>query len=472
MNNSDTVVLAAPEPVDWITEASKTRLLIGLLSAASIVVLDFFIVLACLPAIEHTLGATKAQLQLILASYAVANASLLVVGGRLGDALGRRRVMTVGVALFAAASLACGLATSAWALIAFRVLQGLAGALVQPQVLGLLSVNFESHEKPRIFGLYAAALGFAGIAAQLLGGLFVGLLPDDLGWRLCFIVSVPLCCFALLCSARANEGAHTGTRGIDLVGALLLGVGLGCICTFLTVGREQGWPTWSFYVLAAGIVSVGLLLGWLSIGSRSGADRVIPNGILRENAFWLALLRIFVFYCGVASLYFVLALQLRLVSGFTAVQVGLFFAWLAVCFVSTSTVKRFKSAFGNHSLHAGLACLASGHLMMLYAGSHADGFQQVLAFTLSCSLQGAGIGLLMGPLMASALSRVSLNRASTGGGIASSTQQVGNSIGVSAIGFAYFVAGSSTTSLESAVLYLLLCVLCLFALVSVPSAST
>ncbi|MET0660307.1 MAG: MFS transporter, partial [Steroidobacteraceae bacterium] len=200
-------------------------MLIGLLSAASIVVLDFFIVLACLPSIEQTLGASKAQLQLILASYAVANASLLVVGGRLGDALGRKRVMTLGVLLFAVASLACGLATSPWILIAFRVLQGLAGALVQPQVLGLLSVNFDDHEKPRIFGLYAAALGFAGVAAQLLGGLFVGLLPDNLGWRVCFIVTVPLCCFALVWSARAREGAHASSRSIDLLGSILLGVG-------------------------------------------------------------------------------------------------------------------------------------------------------------------------------------------------------------------------------------------------------
>ena len=446
-------------------------MLIGLLSAASIVVLDFFIVLACLPSIEQTLGASKAQLQLILASYAVANASLLVVGGRLGDALGRKRVMTLGVSLFAVASLACGLATSPWILIAFRVLQGLAGALVQPQVLGLLSVNFEEHEKPRIFGLYAAALGFAGVAAQLLGGLFVGLLSDNLGWRVCFIVTVPLCCFALLWSASAKEGAHSVSRSIDLLGSILLGVGLGCVCIFLTIGREKGWPVWSFQFLAAGVLSIALLIVWLSVGSRSGADRVIPSGILRENAFWLALIKIFLFYSGVASLYFVLALQLRQVSGFSALEVGLFFGWLAVCFVSTSTIKRLKSAFGRHSLHVGLACLGAGHLMMLYAGDHTFGVQQVLAFVLSSSFQGAGIGLLMGPLMASALSKVRPDRASTGGGIASSMQQVGNSIGVSAIGFAYFTTGSSTHSLDAAVGYLVISVLCLMALVSVPSRS-
>jgi MFS family permease len=113
------------------------------------------------------------------------------VGGRLGDVFGRRRLFLIGLALFAAASAACGLATSATALIAYRALQGLAGAMLQPQVLGLLSVNFDSKERPRVFGLYAAALGCAGIAAQLIGGTLVEFLPLDLGWRACFLIVVP-----------------------------------------------------------------------------------------------------------------------------------------------------------------------------------------------------------------------------------------------------------------------------------------
>lgn len=467
MKQAAAVALKADEPVDFEARPGKSKLLLGLLSGASIVVLDFFIVLACLPAIEQVMGATQAQLQLILAAYAVANASLLVVGGRLGDAFGRRRVMQLGVAAFAVSSLACGLATTPWTLIVFRAAQGLSGAMVQPQVLGLLTVNFDRQERPRVFGLYAAALGCAGIAAQLLGGLFVGFLPVDVGWRACFLASVPLCAAAMVLSRTAKDGEHGPSRKIDLVGALLLGLTLACMCTFLTMGREQHWPRWSFGVLAVGVLSAFSFLRWQAAGYEVGAERIIPRGILVHNSFWVSLVSIFGFYCGVASLYFVLALELRLRHGYSAVQVGLFFGWLAAFFVATSTMKRVKLAIGERWTEIGLGSLFAGHIAMMLAGSESAGASQVMGFVASCALQGAGIGCLMGPLMATALSTVPGQQASIAGGIASSMQQVGNSLGIAAIGFAYFGGTASTgTSLPGAVGYLCLVVLAVGVLVA------
>ena len=157
-----------------------------------------------------------------------------------------------------------------------------------------------------------------------------------------------------------------------------------------------------------------------------------------------------------ASLYFVLALELRLKHGFTAIEVGLMFGWLAVCFVTTSTLKSFKLLIGNRWAEIGLGALMLGHLVMWHAGSHLAGGGKTLGFILSCALQGAGIGCLMGRLMGDALKNVSPERSSVAGGIASTTQQIGNSMGIAGIGFVYFSGVPGETSLAGAVTYLVI----------------
>ena len=434
----------------------QAQLLVGLLSAASVVVLDFFIVLACLPAIEASLGASKAELQLVLAAYAIANASLLVVGGRLGDLFGRRRVLIWGLATFAAATAGCAFATSPMALIGFRVLQGLAGAMTQPQVLGLLSVNFEPAQRGRVFNLYAASLGCAGIVAQLIGGALVNHLPVDQGWRACFLLSLPLCVVAMFFSRTARDGPGSPRQKIDAVGALLLSAALTGVCAFLILGREQGWPGWSFSVLGIGLASAALLWGWQALGARTGDERIVPAGILGTGRFWLSLLMILAFYGGVASFYFVLALELRVGDGFQPIQVGLFFAWMAAWFVGTSSSTVVKLRLGDRWAAVGLCTLAAGHVLMLVPPILAPGFGRVVAVAISCALQGIGLGCLMGPLMANALSRVRRDQASVGGGIAATTQQIGNSLGIAAVGLAYFSGTEAETSVLRAVAYFLM----------------
>ena len=446
------------------------RVLAGLLCGAGIVVLDFFIVLACLPTLELDLHATKAQLQLILAVYAVANGSFLVIGGRLGDAFGRRRVLLWGLGAFANASLACGLSTSATMLITLRVVQGMAGALVQPQVLGLLTVNFEPAERPRVMGLYAAAMGLSGIGAQLLGAFFVASLPVEYGWRLCFFVSVPLCLGSMYLMSSACEGPRAKSTSVDAIGAILLACSLGCLCTFLTVGREQGWPAWTFVVLAVGLLSAAALAVWLETGYALNKERIVPRGILSENSFWASLARIFLFYCGVASLYFVLALELRINGGYSPWEVGLYFAWLAVCFVSASMSGTFKAIIGPNWAMFGACALILGHALMLVAFATLTSLAQLAVLVVSCSLQGCGVGCMIGPLTGEALGKVLPERASVGGGLASATQQVGNSFGVAAIGFFYFTDVHPAGNILGATCYLMaMCVVLAIATRQRPS---
>jgi MFS family permease len=436
--------------------AAQSQLLLGLCAGASSVVLDFFIVLACLPSIEQTLGASAGQLQLVMAAYAIANGSFVVVAGRLGDIFGRRLMFLVGLGLFALASAACGLATSAVSLIVFRIFQGVGGAILQPQALALLSVNFADANKARVFGLYAASQGFAGIVAQLVGGVLVAMLPLEMGWRACFMVVIPVCALAAYLASAAREPKGPSSAHVDIFGAVLVGGALGCLCVVLTLGRDAGWPTWTSEVLAAGFACATLLCFWLRAGHRVGAERVVPSGILRKNGFAVALLTVVAFYAGVASFYFVLALELRLNAAYTPLQVGYVFAWLGAWFVLTSSSRKVKVFLARRWDLAGVAVLAAGHVLMAFSLHALQGQGLVAGLLTGVALQGVGLGLLMGPVIANSVSRASRVHASVGGGMTSAAQQMGNSLGIAGIGFAYFQSGTSTSAgIVGATTYLL-----------------
>lgn len=435
-------------------------MLIGLFCGGAVVVLDFFIVLVALPSIGQSLGATPSHLQLVMAVYAIANGSLLVIGGRLGDLWGRRRAFLWGLAGFAIASVACGLATSAAALIASRALQGLFGALLQPQVLGLISLNITPVWRERVFARYAATMGAAGISAQLLGGVLVGALPPDLGWRMGFYIAVPMCAAAAWLARGAVDGWRDGAGRLDWPGAMLLGLALAGIGTVLTIGRESAWPAWTAQLAGASLLLLVLFVVWVVHRNRSGRPSLIPGVLWSAPGFPRALACILVFFAGVASLYFVLALALRDFAGFSPPQVGLLFAWLGLWFVMGSSAKRWPTRWLTPKRRHGVLLLALGHGLMAFAALNSWPIWTVPAFVCSSALQGLGIGRLMGPLMAGAMALVLPDQASVGGGLAASTQQIGNSMGICLIGWAYWGpsaadAGMTRGDMSGAALYLL-----------------
>ena len=457
----------AAVPLSDAEAANPSRLMVGLVAGAMVVVLDFFVVLACLPTIQQAMGATSAQIQWVMAAHAAANGSFLILGGRLGDLLGRRRVFLWGLCAFSASALACSLASSPTELIVFRALQGLSGALLQPQVLGLMSINFEGGQRQQAFGRYGAGMGLAGIGAQLLAGSLLQWLPLDTGWRACFLLSTPLCLLAAWGALRAVEGTRSSARGVDLIGALLLAATLGCLGGFLTVIREAD-PAQAALLLLAATLCCALVFGaWLRLGRLSGAARIIPAGVLSTNEFSFWLTKIILFYGGVASLYFVLALELRTEAGFSPMQVGLYFALLGACFAVTSSAVRLRRHLAERWAWVGILVLLCGHTLMLSASVQHTPLSQALLFVLSCAAQGTGIGLMLAPLMEQTIARTAEGAVSVGSGMAASAQQMGNSMGICLIGLAYFGADSSWApglplhGLLGAVAYLDLLLVCL-----------
>src|SRR5471030_1131045 len=223
-----------------------------LLTGAFLAPLDFFIVNVAMPSITSGLHATAADVQLVISGYAVVYAVCLITGGRLGDIFGRKSIFLVGLAGFAVASALCGLAWSPTSLIAGRLLQALAAAAMAPQALASVHALFPARERGRALSIYGITLGLSSIAGQLLGGALVAADIDGFGWRLIFLINLPIAVATFVAAIPLLRETRGATRPrLDLVGVSLSAAALTALVLPLIEGREQGWPWWMIIMLAA-----------------------------------------------------------------------------------------------------------------------------------------------------------------------------------------------------------------------------
>ena len=428
---------------DTLVDAYTPRQLLALaavLSGAFMVVLDFFIVLVAIPSIHRDLGASSGALQLVVAGYAIANAAGLIAGGRLGDMFGRRMLFTGGMALFVVASLGCAVATTPTMLIAMRFAQGLAGAMLQPQVLALMSSMFQGARRQRAFALYAMAMGLASVCGQVLGGALIELNFAGLGWRWCFLINVPIgaCAIATgLCVLPAVVG-NRAAGCVDIVGMVLVGVAMTSLVWVLTYGRETASLGQNMVLISAAGAALVLLVAHQRWLERVGGDPMLHSSLFRSDGFVTGVLTVLAFYSGVASFHFLIGMYLQTTLRLTPVHAGLMFSIVAMSFFVTSMMgPRLQATLGRYSMVYGACILAAGHLMQVIialAGSHVPSMVPALV------VEGVGIGLVMAPLMARALAKVPASQSGVGSGVLATMQSAGNALGVAVITFAFFAA--------------------------------
>lgn len=410
-----------------------------ILSGAFIVVLDFFIVMVALPSIEADLAATTSQLQLVVSAYGVANAAGLITGGRLGDRFGRRRMFILGLFLFVLTSLACAAAPSALLLILARVAQGLAGALLQPQVLAMLGVLYTGSARNSAFAAYAITMGAAGVLGQLIGGALLQADLGGLGWRVCFLINLPIGLAGLaLCRRAVPSRPRDGGSRIDLLGMLLVALALTAVVAPLVEGRQQGWPLWSLVCLVSAAPLTLLLWTQQKRLARRGGQPVLTPSLMQQSSYASALLVVLLFYAGTASFHFVLAIYLQQGLGLPPLAAGALFAVVGVGFFATSVLAgRLAALFGQRVLLAGALLLACAHGMqtLLLLSPLGGRVELMLPFLL---LQGAGLGMVMGPLASAALAGVPALHAGVASGLLGTAQQVGNSVGVALVGLLFY----------------------------------
>ncbi|MEU8104021.1 MFS transporter [Nonomuraea muscovyensis] len=412
------------------------------LVAVFMTTLDFFVANLAIPSIRAGLAASGSQAQLVIAAYGLAYAAGLVVAGRLGDLYGPRRVFLAGLAVFTLASAACGSAPSPGALVVARAAQGVAAALLAPQVLTLLGALYRGADRPRAFGWYGTAVGLAGVGGQAIGGLLVAADPMGLGWRACFLVNVPLGLAALVltpwlvpapaagAAGAARAGAAAGARsgGLDVLGAGLVAAGLVAVVLPLVQGREQGWPAWTWPCLAA---SVPLLAAFARRQRRlaaSGRQPLLDLDVFAAKGFASGLAAVALLFGGSAGVSFVLALYLQeglrlgpLAAGLvcTALNAGFFAASLRTASLAGRLGHRLPLA-GAMTLVLGLASL-----------HHAVGGAGAVPYRVAGALlvTGAGMGLVMSPLVSAVLARVRPARAGAAAGVLGTVQETGGVLG-------------------------------------------
>ncbi len=405
---------------------------------------DFFVVNVAAPSLRHDLHASEFGLELIVGGYAFAYAAGLITGGRLGDLYGHRRMYILGTSGFAAASLLCGLAANPAQLVVARLVQGLTAAIMLPQVLGLITATFPAAARPRAMAWFGVASGLGGLAGQVLGGLMVTADILGQGWRLVFIVNVPVAVAAALLAGAVLPPGRRQRSSLDPVGAAGFAAAVALVLVPATFGRSVHWTWWTWVSMAAAVPVAALTLRWQALLTSRGRSPLLDLDLLRIRSFRLGLLANATFLGYFASYMFTLTLFLQTGLRLSAVEAGLVFAPTAVTYAVTARVSpRLMRRYGNAALVVGCVITATslgGLAVLVGVGERAT---SPTAVAVVASLMGLGNGVVLPSLIGAALIDVPPTHAGAAAGALTSAQQFGASSGVALVGTVFFAVAES-----------------------------
>ncbi len=406
--------------------------LLVIATAQLMVVLDATIVNVALPHIQQALGFSGTGLEWVVNAYAVTFGGLLLLGGRAGDILGRRRVFVFGLLLFSGASLLGGFATSEWWLLTARAVQGAGGAVIAPTALALITTNFpEGAERNRAFGVYAAMAGAGSAVGLLLGGI----LTTYVSWRWCFFVNVPIGIVVAAAAPRVLAESPRRPGRIDVVGAVTGTGGVALLVYGLSKAATgpDGVSHWGdAQVLASLAASVVLLVSFVLIEMRSSRP-LLPMRVLADRNRSGAYLIMLCVATGLFGLFFFLTLFIQNVLGYSAIKAGIAYLPFAVgVVVASGLASQLVRRIGARPLIlVGCAMVAGGMFWFSRLTEHAGYASQLLGPQLVSSF---GLGLVFVPLALVALHNVAEQDSGVASSLLNTAQQVGGAIGLALLG--------------------------------------
>jgi len=409
----------AEETRKWFTLAAVS---FGLF----MIMLDNTVVNVALPSIQRDLGTDLSSLQWIVTGYALTFAALMLIGGKVADAYGRRLIFVVGIAVFTTASLWCGLADSGDELIAARVLQGAGAALMNPATLSIIAATFPPHQRGTAIGIWAGVSGLALAIGPLVGGL----ITEHLDWSWIFFVNIPVGIIAIAASFLFIDESRDETHvRLDLPGLATSAIGLFTLTYALIEANTYGWT--SPRILGAFAVAGVSILAFILLERYQRAP-MLPLELFRSRTYSGANMVMLLVALAMFGVFFFLSLYMQNVLGYSAVQTGAAFLPMTILIILIAPVAgKTSDRFGSRGLMtAGMILIAAQLLYFSRLGVEASFWNLLPAFLVG----GVGMALTMTPSAAAATRSVSVDKAGVGAAVLNASRQVGGSLGIALIG--------------------------------------
>jgi EmrB/QacA subfamily drug resistance transporter len=447
---------AAPAGRRWRWAAFAT-----VITAAVMDLLDSTITQVAAPTIRRELGGSYAVIEWVNAAYTLAMAVGLLTGGRLGDLFGRRRVLLAGMTGFIAASAACAAAVTPSELIAARAAQGLLGAIMLPQVFGLIRDLFEAHEMGKAFGVYGPVMGLSAMLGPIASGGLISLNVFGWSWRMIFLVNVPIGLLALAAGARllpagapaeapgavqaealgavqAKVSGRAGRR-LDLPGAALAGTAMFLLVFPLAQGQELGWPSWLFGMLAAAVVTLGVFAYYQLRRRNSDAATLVEPSVFKHRSYSMGLVFSIAFVGSLGGIVMIFNVFLQNGLGFTPWHSAVTTApWAAGAFVGSAIGGIAMTKLGRRVLHAGLVVEAAGLAGIYLALRSAGGSVGTVDLLAPMIVGGIGMGMVFVPLFDIVMAGVLPHEMGSASGIVQTVNSLAMSLGIAGLGAIFF----------------------------------
>ncbi|WP_331436047.1 MFS transporter [Gordonia sp. w5E2] len=427
-----------------IAGKARTIALICLLAASFMELMDATVVNVALRTMQVDLGASAVSLQWIVAGYPLTYAVGLILGARLGDNFGRRKLFVAGLAAFGLASLACGLATGPTELVVFRLIQGVAAALMVPQVLSNIQVLYPPAERGKAMGMFTSVIGLAAVTGPILGAVITDGDWFGLSWRPVFLINVPLAVLAIAAAiAFIPESRSAIKTPITAGAALLLGGSLAAIMLPITLGPENDWPAWGFIVMVVGIAGLGLFGVRQVRSARRGVEPMVPPALFATRSFSVGLAAFTALMVPTGGYFLVQSLHVQLALGWSVLHTGLM--WipfsLAVPISAGLAATVLVARFGKRVLQVGGAVFIVGMLLMAFAEQSAH---PALWFAAALTVAGLGFGGIVGSAGLLVLNDVPVRLAGAASGVFNTAQALAVSFGAAVVGTVYTSVGESS----------------------------
>jgi EmrB/QacA subfamily drug resistance transporter len=438
--SSDAQIVAPAAPPDEAADPRRWLTLVILLLAAFMNLLDISIVNIAIPSIQRNLHASYADVQWALAAYTLAYAVVLITGGRLGDAYGRKRLFLIGVTGFTIMSALCGAAQSPGQLIACRVVQGAMGAIMIPQVLSVIQVIFPPAERIKALAAFGVTAGLGTVSGPLLGGLLTQHDLFGLDWRPIFLINVPVGLIAVAAAAVLVRESRAPRRPrLDPGGVLFVSAALLLLLYPLVQGRQLGWPAWTFAAMAASAPAGGLFVWYERVKDRRGGSPLVQLSLFGQRAFSVGIAIAITFFLGVTSFALILTLFLQIGLGFTPLHAGLtFLPFSGGVLVASGAAARLGPRFGRGVTMTGALVMAAGMGLLIASVARYGAAVTTAELVPGLIVAGLGMGTVLAPLADILLAGVDRQHAGSASGLFNTSIQLGASIGVALIGVIFF----------------------------------